>query len=219
MDAHTPHQNSDSRHQNSDSRHHDSDSGHHDAGSGGTVLRLRPLTSDDGELLRRATLEAVNWAGEGFTDADLDAADDLAHYLQLGPEDFGVVAETDQGNPAGVVWCQYADAGSGGYGFVSASVPELSIAVLPEFRGRGLGRVLLDAATDEATDRDCPGLSLSVEAGNWAQQFYRRSGFVTVGLNGNSDTMLRDLQAPPRADDGTEPLSGPSEEPLEGEVF
>lgn len=187
-----------------------------------SAMRLRPLTRSDAELLGRATLANMNWSGARFTAAEIDTTPELAHYQHLGPDDFGIVAETDSGEAAGVVWCQYTRADAAGYGFVSATVPELSIATFAEFRGHGIGRTLLDAAIDEAAGRGCPGLSLSVEAGNWAQQFYRRSGFVTVGLNGNSDTMLLDLQRPGATasdgDFGDDDAEGRGE-PLEGDVL
>lgn len=186
------------------------------------AMRLRPLTGSDGELLAHATLANMNWSGERFTAAEVETTPELAHYQRLGPDDFGVVAETDSGEVAGVVWCQYSRADAAGYGFVSATVPELSITTFAEFRGHGIGRTLLDAAIDEAADRGCPGLSLSVEAGNWAQQFYRRSGFVTVGLNGNSDTMLLDLQGPgATASDGDFGGNAPERngDALEGDVL
>lgn len=195
------------------------------------AVRLRHLTGADRELLGRATLANVNWSGERFTAADVEATPELAHYLRLGPDDFGVVAEVESGEVAGVVWCRYSPADEPGYGFVSATVPELSIATFAEYRGHGIGRTLLDAAIDEAADRGCPGLSLSVEAGNWAQQLYRGSGFVTVGLNGNSDTMLLDLQGPggtasdgdfagdPADDEPTADEPRTADDPLEGEVL
>ena len=46
-------------------------------------------------------------------------------------------------------------------------------------------------------DRDLTGLSLSVEDGNdRARALYESYGFVVVGREGNSDTMLLALRAP-----------------------
>ncbi|NVK42948.1 MAG: GNAT family N-acetyltransferase [Oceanospirillaceae bacterium] len=59
----------------------------------------------------------------------------------------------------------------------------IDIALLPEFRGAGLGSALLDMLLTRA---DGTGLSvgLHVEVDNPAQHLYRRLGFDTVGNNG-----------------------------------
>lgn len=181
-------------------------------------MRLRELTSHDTDLLRRTTLANMNWSDERFDLDELDALPEIAHYYHLGAEDFGLVVETDETEPVGAVWCQFADADNPGYGFVARSIPELSIGVTEQFRGQGLASLLLDSIIEEATERRCPGISLSVEAGNWAQQFYRRTGFRTVGINGNSDTMLLDL-----TNDSADSASGEpgalEDEALEGEAL
>jgi len=74
-----------------------------------------------------------------------------------------------------------------GYGFVDEQTPELSIGVLDGFRGRGIGRMLMQAAMDAADG----ALSLSVEDGNGAIRLYKEFGFVPVGRVGGSTTMLR----------------------------
>lgn len=52
------------------------------------------------------------------------------------------------------------------------------IAVSPEYRGRGVGRSLLDAAADEARRLGCCKLTLEVRADNHrAKELYRRVGF------------------------------------------
>lgn len=100
--------------------------------------------------------------------------------------DFGFVAEIDD-DPVGAVWMRYFSAANPGYGFVDEQTPELSIGVREGFRGHGVGRALMGAAIGAAADR----LSLSVEDGNRAIQLYESFGFVPVGREGNSTTMLR----------------------------
>lgn len=82
----------------------------------------------------------------------------------------------------------------GGFGFVdpdggmvlarvAADEAEiLTIAVLPELQGRGLGRWLLDAAMEEARRRGARVMFLEVATGNApALALYTRAGFVRVG--------------------------------------
>lgn len=67
--------------------------------------------------------------------------------------------------------------------FVAADEAELAnIAVVPEARGRGLGRRLLDAALDEAAAAGAHAVYLEVRASNTpAQQLYASAGFTRIG--------------------------------------
>ncbi|MDO7881707.1 GNAT family N-acetyltransferase [Salinibacterium soli] len=100
--------------------------------------------------------------------------------------DRGFVAEVN-GEPVGMVWSRYFTADAPGYGFVSAGIPELGIGIVDGFRGRGIGRGLIETMI-AATPGD---LSLSVEDGNPAIGLYRSVGFEPVGRFGQATTMLR----------------------------
>lgn len=52
-------------------------------------------------------------------------------------------------------------------------------AVVDELRGQGIGKLMLDAATERAREMGCTFLELSVDVTNpEAHAFYRREGFV-----------------------------------------
>jgi ribosomal-protein-alanine N-acetyltransferase len=58
----------------------------------------------------------------------------------------------------------------------------LSLGVIPEFRGRGIGGTLLDAVVAEAGGRGLSSVVLEVAADNAAaRHLYGRAGFVGVG--------------------------------------
>lgn len=139
-------------------------------------MALRALEDGDGLLLRLATWFNLNWSGNRFTLARLDADPHLAGYYRTRPE-FGVVS-THDAQATGVVWTTLFPPEAPGYGFVRPDVPELSLCVLPGYRGAGLGTDLLGAAVAEARRRSLPALSLSVEEGNPARRLYDRLGFL-----------------------------------------
>jgi ribosomal protein S18 acetylase RimI-like enzyme len=73
-----------------------------------------------------------------------------------------------------------------GYGFVATDVPELSIGVTADERGRGVGTALLEELLAQARATGHPAVSLSVETDNPAVRLYERLGFVRVGYVGTS---------------------------------
>jgi GNAT superfamily N-acetyltransferase len=59
--------------------------------------------------------------------------------------DAGVVAVAADGRRLGAAWYRLFPAEEPGWGFVASDIPELSIGVIAETRGRGIGSALLDA--------------------------------------------------------------------------
>ncbi|WP_136518535.1 GNAT family N-acetyltransferase [Cellulomonas telluris] len=173
-------------------------------------MHLRDATPDDADLLVDLLLEAFNWTGEArFTRNDVLRDPHTVRYVGGWgrPGDLGLVAVED-GQALGGVWARALPADEPGYGYVADDVPELGLAVLPGARGRGVGSALLAGLLDRARDAGWRAVSLSVEDGNAAARaLYERHGFVVVGRNGGSDTMLRTLQPArnARADAGVAP--------------
>ncbi|MDP4014662.1 MAG: ribosomal protein S18-alanine N-acetyltransferase [Candidatus Nanopelagicales bacterium] len=125
---------------------------------------VRPLTGDD--VPDVAAMEKDLFGGEAWTAEQIE--DELAR-----------VPETR--------W--YAGAESGGrlVGYVGLflSPPDAdvqTIAVDRSSQGQGLGRALLDAAVDHATEVGCMRVLLEVRADNdVARGLYQSSGFVETG--------------------------------------
>lgn len=58
-----------------------------------------------------------------------------------------------------------------------------NLAVLPEYRGKGLGKLLLQHMMQLAEDKQCSGVLLQVNVNNSrAIEIYRKMGFETVRL-------------------------------------
>ncbi len=82
---------------------------------------------------------------------------------------------------------QALDDGDAAVGFTlcRSAGPEvelLLIAVRPELRGRGIGRLLIDKAADDAARRGADELFLEVRENNLAaRQLYQSAGFFDVG--------------------------------------
>lgn len=154
-------------------------------------MHLRPAGPDDVDLLVDLVALAVAWSGrDAVGRAQVLGDDHLVRYVEGWPRagDRGTVAVDAQDRALGGAWLRLLTASRPGYGYVADDVPELTLAVLPHGRGRGIGTILLDACLTG----DLPAVSLSVEDGNdLARGMYLRRGFVVVGREGGSDVMLR----------------------------
>jgi GNAT superfamily N-acetyltransferase len=126
--------------------------------------------------------------GEPFPRSVLDAPA-IAHYARgfgATDGDVGFVAADVTGGAIGAAWVRRLTGDDPGYGYVDDATPELTMAVVGPWRGRGVGTSLLDALVAVV-----PRVCLSVDERNPAIRLYRRFGFVEIARDGHSVTMLR----------------------------
>jgi ribosomal protein S18 acetylase RimI-like enzyme len=109
------------------------------------------------------------------------------------PGDGAVIAVGDDGHRLGAAWYRLFSDEEPGFGFVDAETPEISIAVVPDSRGRGIGTALLAALVELGRDEGFRALSLSVSPENPAVRLYERAGFVRVESRDRNWTMRLDL--------------------------
>lgn len=161
------------------------------------MVTIRQASPADVPFLQRMLAVAADWRPGSTVRSveDVLATADLAHYVVGWPRtgDFGVVAEDDAPRAVGAAWCRWFSADDPGYGFVSPEVPEVCIGVVPEARGRGVGRHLMVSVVDEARSRGVTQLSLSVERENFAMDLYSSLGFVAVAEEAGAATMVLDV--------------------------
>jgi len=159
-----------------------------------TQVSLRPLAAGDGLFLHEMLREADRWRLPVDAPrpplAEILADPHVRLYVEGWgrPGDDGFVAEV-AGSPAGACWLRLFGHESHGWGFVGPDVPELSIAVAPRWRRRGIGRRLLAAAVARAERLGHPAISLSVMPGNPARELYLQAGFRRVAVVDGSWTM------------------------------
>jgi ribosomal protein S18 acetylase RimI-like enzyme len=144
------------------------------------AVTLRPATdADRAHLLavyastREEELAQVAWAEgqrEAFVQLQFDLQD--TQYRRNNPEGTFDVVEVD-GRPAGRLYVdRRAD-----------DIRIVDVALLPAFRGAGIGQRLVEGVLAEAraTDRR---VSIHVEVHNPAARLYERLGFVAVSERG-----------------------------------
>ena len=157
---------------------------------------IEPLTESDAQILSDMLFHAVYVApGTVPPSRAIVTEPELARYV----EDWGRVndvglkgIDSRDRKPVGAAWVRLLVGENKGYGYVDDGTPELSIAVLPDYRGRGLGTRLLNALFSLAREH-YNAISLSVTKENPAKRLYDRLGFRVVSEQGSSLTMKKDL--------------------------
>lgn len=163
------------------------------------AIRIRALALEDAPFLQEALYHAVYVPpGVDPPPRSITALPELAAYIDgFGTRagDTGILA-LDGEAPVGAAWARLMR----GYGFVDASTPELSIALLPGYRGSGIGTRLMKALFAALTPI-AQSVSLSVQLRNPAFRLYHRLGFQVVSQDGDTAIMvlaLEDSKTPSR---------------------
>lgn len=149
-------------------------------------MKLTPASASDAAALHQAH-------GFGFDDPWSEAS---FAELFAGAGAYGFLA-WDEARPVGMIACRA----------ILEDAEVLTLAVDPQQRGRGLGRVLLDAAVLFARQAGATAMFLEVAVDNVpALSLYLHAGFVRAGLRkdyydrgpaGSADAAAMRLDLPP----------------------
>ena len=146
---------------------------------------FRPATEEDRPTIHRLHRLTEVWDGDRDIDDDLGpkfAADDVKYVDRWSAERDGAIIAEIGGDVAGGAWLRHFTADDPGSGYISDEIPEVAIALEPDFTGRGLGKKLMATALDFARDRGAPAVSLTVDENNErAYRSYLAAGFEFVG--------------------------------------
>ena len=147
---------------------------------------------DEGVLVEMLYLAVFVAPGTAAPPRSIVAQPELRRYVGGWgrPGDDGVIASSPTGDSMGAAWVRLWSRDEQGYGFVDVRTPELSVAVRPEFRGQGIGTLLLQQILHRA-DHIHESVSLSVSLQNPAVRLYERFGFARLFDDGTSMIMRR----------------------------
>lgn len=104
------------------------------------------------------------------------------------PDDHALVALVDQ-KIVGAIWVRIMH----DYGFVDDVTPSLSMSVLKEYRGLGIGTNLLERMLVYLREKGYAQVSLSVQRENYAYPMYQRAGFRVIKENAEDFVMVCEL--------------------------
>ena len=144
---------------------------------------VQPLKQSDESFLWEMLYQAL-YVPEGYPPfpKEIIKNPEIAKYVHNwgSSNDIGFIAiDTNSQQPFGAVWLRILTGNNRGYGYIDDATPELTIAILPEYRNKGVGTGLL-AHIIEAAKQYYSTISLSVSKGNPALRLYQRMGFEVI---------------------------------------
>ena len=142
-------------------------------------MRIRILGAEETDLLKDFLYEAI-FIPEGVEPPDRD--------FGKGRADHCVVAD-DDGKVVGAVWSRIMN----DYGHIDDETPSLAISLYKEYRGKGIGTLLMRDILALLREKGYSRASLAVQKANYAVRMYEKAGFRTVGENEQEYIMVCDL--------------------------
>ena len=150
---------------------------------------IRPILAGEVGLLQDFLYEAI-FVPEGLPAPPKSIINqpELQVYITgFGTEkdDIGLAAEIDN-KPIGAVWVRIMN----DYGHIDNDTPSFAISLHKDYRGVGIGTVLMKEMLRILKDRGYKQASLAVQKANYAVRMYQKTGFEIVGENEEEYIML-----------------------------
>ncbi|MEQ1639112.1 MAG: GNAT family N-acetyltransferase [Methylococcales bacterium] len=140
-------------------------------------MNLREARLEDEQFLWEAQYHAALLEYDSEPMVAVRSNPILANYVDGWGRtgDIGIIAEHEN-KLLGAAWFRLFPEDSKGWGWIDEKTPEVSIAVLPELRQRGIGTSMLTRLLEIAC-KENEMLSLAVRSTNPAVRLYQRLGF------------------------------------------
>ena len=151
--------------------------------------KIRPISAREVRLLQDFLYEAI-FVPEGLSvpPKSIINQPELQVYITgfgTKKDDIGLAAEIDN-KPIGAVWVRIMN----DYGHIDNDTPSFAISLHKDYRGLGIGTVLMKEMLRILKDRGYKQASLAVQKANYAVRMYQKTGFEIVGENEEEYIML-----------------------------
>lgn len=151
--------------------------------------KIRPISAREVRLLQDFLYEAI-FVPEGLSvpPKSIINQPELQVYITgfgTKKDDIGLAAEIDN-KPVGAVWVRIMN----DYGHIDNDTPSFAISLHKDYRGLGIGTVLMKEMLRILKDRGYKQASLAVQKANYAVKMYQKTGFEIVDENEEEYIML-----------------------------
>lgn len=155
-------------------------------------FKFRPMTKADRGFMVEMLYEATIASGQTFDKDNVENDPHSFAYIKDFPKgnELGVIAETEGAVPVGAAWLRYfPDDDKPG-----VSGPELTIAIAPAYRRRGLAKRIMAELYAAAKRQNITVIKLGVHQENVAAvEFYKNDGWESDVAFGEYLMMKRSL--------------------------
>lgn len=163
------------------------------ANDAANFYQIRGPRAEETPLLETFLYEAI-FIPEGVTPPPRSIVRDLSLSCYIdafgsGVCDYALAAVLPDDTVVGVAWTRLLP----DYAPLANDVPTLAIAVLPGYRGHGIGTALLHAMLRTLARHGWQRVALSVQKANPALRLYQRAGFTIVQDNDEELVMVREI--------------------------
>ncbi|GLR18384.1 GNAT family N-acetyltransferase [Portibacter lacus] len=157
-------------------------------------ITIRPLRTSNIEFLKEMVYQSIYKEGKLFDREKILQQKEIARYYENwdSKKEIGFIVRYED-KDIGAIWCRKLPYYNQGYGYVDDNVPEMGLAVFYEYRGRGLGQLLMDHLFSRLKHNGETAVSLYVHNNNPAKRAYTRNGFLPVRREDNNLIMLKKL--------------------------
>ncbi|MBN1501052.1 MAG: GNAT family N-acetyltransferase [Spirochaetes bacterium] len=159
------------------------------------MIIIRKTSNSDESKIKKMLYHAIH-VPEGrppFSESIIDTPELSIYYKNWGKiGDSGYLAVCEN-KIIGAVWIRLFSSENKGYGYISNIIPELSIAIIPEFRNKGIGTDLMKTLFNDPEVCKYKTISLSVSKDNKALSLYKRFGFEVYSEDEKSYIMSKEL--------------------------
>lgn len=159
-------------------------------------MKIRPLKKEETPLLREFLYQSIFQKDpqNPIPPSVVDDPNVIIYIQNFGQkkDDHCLVAEVSH-KVVGALWARLLKDSPRGYGNIDETTPELAIALLPRYRGQGIGTALMEAMIALLKEKGYQKASLSVQKENPARRLYERLGFVPLKQTAEEWIMVIDL--------------------------
>lgn len=144
-------------------------------------ISYRKAIADDIPFMTLMLLESCNASGVFIAPNMLHEFPETEMYIKgwLPETELGIIAESESGEPVGATWIRNL---SGTGHSVNEPLPEMTIAVVAQYREMGIASELMNKLYELCAKNSIPKLSLGVQRDNIpAIKLYEKQGWIKDG--------------------------------------
>jgi len=160
------------------------------------MVRIRPLQKGEEWFLEQMLYEAmyISIYDRPLPESVVNLPELALYIANFGRKGDLCYVSEENGELIGAIWSRLWSKEQKGYGYVDEQTPEVSLALKPAFRGKGIGTKFIEVIGQVLQQQGYAQISLSVDRRNRAIELYRKQGFEITAATEGAFTMVKGLQ-------------------------